>query len=164
MKSFGWLDAVWGLGIAAAAAAAYFFFRTPEPARTGLELVALVCERSPARAQAIARSVAEPLSLSLPEEDSGEARTLTHADIGSELQRLDTYFPGCAFTLEDWSLRPGAGGTWLEGALEYSDSQPGDLHGHRRPLRLFFREQGDAPQLTRVLLGPVERRLPEARP
>src|SRR5688572_33110823 len=112
MKSFGWFDVLWMLGIGAAMVAAYFIFRTPEPARTGLELVALVCERSPERAEAITRSVEDPLSLLLPEDEGGEARTLTHADIRAELQRLDAYFPGCAFSLEDWSLRPGAGGTW----------------------------------------------------
>lgn len=164
MRSFGWLDVLWGLGIGAAATVAYFFFRTPEPARTGLELVALLCERSPERAQAVARHVADPLALLVPEEEAGEERRLSHADISAELERLDAFFPGCAFSLQDWSLRPGSGGTWLEGTLEYSYSQPSDLHGQRRPVRALFRE-GDAGQrLSRVVLGPLERRLPEARP
>jgi hypothetical protein len=164
MKSFGWLDALWGLGIGAAATAAYFFFRTPEPARTGLELIALVCERSPERAQAVARFVADPLALVLPEEEAGGERTLSHTDIGAELERLDTFSRGCAFSLQDWSLRSGSGGTWLEGTLEYSDSQPSDLHGQRRPLRALFRANGEGHRLSRVVLGPLERRLPEARP
>jgi hypothetical protein len=164
MKSFGWLDVLWGLGIGAAATLAYFVFRTPEPARTGLDLVALLCDRSPERAQAVARSVADPLSLVLPEEEADGERTLSHTDIGAELERLDTFFGGCAFSLQDWSLRSGSGGTWLEGTLEYSDSQPSDLHGQRRPLRALFRGDEAGYRLSRVVLGPLERRLPEARP
>ena len=48
--------------------------------------------------------------------------------------------------------------------LEYSDSQPSDLHGRRRSLRALFREVGGEQRLERLVLGPVERRLPEARP
>jgi hypothetical protein len=164
MKSVTWQDALWVLGVGGLAVAAYFFFRTPEPARTGLDLIALMCERSPDRAQAVARHVADPLELMAPDDGGGE-RTLSHADIQAELGRLDLYFPGCSFSLSDWSIRPGARGTaWLEGALEYSESQPSDLHGQRRPLRALFRETAGEQRLERVVLGPVERRLPEARP
>jgi hypothetical protein len=165
MKSFGWGDAIWATCIGVAALAAYFIFRTPEPARTGLELVARVCERSPARAEAVALHVADPFELVVPEDDAGTERTLSHADLAAELARLDAFFPGCAFSLVEWSIRPGARGTaWLEGSLEYSDSQPSDLHGQRRPLRMLFREERGKQRLVRAVLGPVERRLPEARP
>jgi len=163
MKSFGWGDVVWVTCIGVAALAAYFIFRTPEPARTGLELIALVCERSPERAEALVRHVADPLQLLVPEE--GAERTLSQSDLGDELARLDAFFPGCSFNLVEWSIRPGArGAAWLEGELWYSDSQPSDLHGQRRPLRALFREEGGQQRLERVVLGPVERRLPEARP
>jgi hypothetical protein len=166
MKSLRWADAAWALGISAAAVAAFFIFRTPEPARTGLLLVDLVCERSPERAAAVAQHLAESLELALPPDDALEPeRQLSHADVEAELDRLDTLFPRCSFSLDDWTIREAAGGSaWLEGVLEYSESQPSDLHGRRRPLRALFREVGGEQRLERVLLGPVERRLPEARP
>jgi hypothetical protein len=166
MKSLGWADAAWAVGIGAAAVAAFFVFRTPEPARTGLLLVDLLCERSPERAAAVARHLAEPLELTVPRDEALEAeRELSHADVAAELDRLARFFPRCSFRLDDWSIRDAAAGSaWLEGVLEYSESQPGDLHGQRRPLRALFREVGGEQRLERVLLGPVERRLPEARP
>ncbi|HTV22594.1 MAG TPA: hypothetical protein VMG12_28090 [Polyangiaceae bacterium] len=166
MKSLGWADAAWAAGICAAAVAAFFVFRTPEPARTGLWLIDLVCERSPERAAAIAQHVADPLELTLPPDDVMESeRQLSRADVTTELARLDLFLPRCSFGLDDWSIRDGSGGSaWLEGVLEYSDSQPGDLHGRRRPMRALFREVGGEQRLERVWLGPIERRLPEARP
>ncbi len=166
MKSFGWQDAAWAVGVLGAAVAAYFIFRTPEPARTALDLIDLVCSRSPERAEALARHVAEPLELIFPEGELPEAeRQLSHRDVAQELARLDAFAPGCSFRLDEWSIRAGGPRTeWLEGTLTYSSSQAGDLHGQRRPLRARFRELGEAQQLDRVVLGPVERRLPEARP
>jgi hypothetical protein len=166
MKSLGWADAAWAVGIGAAAVAAFVLFRTPEPARTGLSLVDLVCERTPERAAAIARHLAEPLELALPPDDALQAeRQLSHAEVATELDRLDRLFPRCSFSLDDWTIRDAAGGSaWLEGVLEYSESQPSDLHGRRRPLRALVREVAGEQRLERVLLGPVERRLPEARP
>jgi hypothetical protein len=166
MKSLGWADAAWAVGIGAAAVAAFFVFRTPEPARTALLLLDLLCERSPERSAAVARHLAEPLELTVPPDDALEAeRQLSHADVATELDRLARFFPRCSFSLDDWSIRDAAGGSaWLEGVLEYSESQPGDLHGQQRPLRALFREVGGEQRLERVLLGPVERRLPEARP
>jgi hypothetical protein len=166
LKSLGWHDAVWAVAIAAVALGAYFFFRTPEPARTGLELVAQVCARPAARAEAIARHVADPLELSgaAGGELEGE-HNLSHAELATRLAELDAFAPGCAFALEGWALRPGARGTvWLEGELVYSDSQPSDLHAGRRWVRALFREVGGVERLERVLLGPPERHLPEARP
>lgn len=166
MKSLGWADAAWAAGIAAAAVAAFFAFRTPEPARTALLLLDLVCERSPERAAAIAAHVADPLDLELPDDEVMEAeRELSHGDLARELDRFDRFFPRCSFSLEDWEIRNGAAGSaWVEGVLEYSESQPSDLHGKRRLLRALFREVGGEQRLERVLLGPIERRLPEARP
>lgn len=166
MKSLGWADAAWAVGITAAAVAAFFIFRTPEPARTGLWLIDLVCDRSPERAAAIAQHLADPLALELPPDDVMEAeRQLSQADVVRELDRLDRFLPRCSFGLDDWTIRDGsAGSAWLEGMLVYSESQPGDLHGQRRPLRALFREVGGEQRLERVRLGPVERRLPEARP
>jgi hypothetical protein len=166
MKSLGWADAAWAVGVGAAAVAAFFVFRTPEPARTGLFLLELLCERSPERAAAVARHLADPLELTFPPDEALEAeRQLSHADVAAELDRLARFVPRCSFSLDDWSISDGArGSAWLEGMLEYSESQPSDLHGQRRPLRALFREVGGEQRLERVLLGPVERRLPEARP
>jgi hypothetical protein len=163
---FGWHDAAWGVGVAVAAVAAFFIFRTPEPARTGLDLVALVCSRSPERAKAVEQHVAEPLQLIVPSEDAlpveGE---LSRASLVAELARLDAFVQGCSFSLEDWTIRPGsAGNAWLEGTLEYSNSQPSDLHGQRRPLRASFAEVAGVWRLERLVLGRAEKALPEARP
>jgi hypothetical protein len=165
MKLDRW-DALWAVGIGGLAAAAFFAFRTPEPAQTGLDLIALVCSPTAERTAAVQHHVAEPLELAFP---PGEAldgeRTYTHASLLADLEQLDAYFPGCSYGLENWGIRaapPGA--AWLEGTLVFSDSQPSDLHGQRRPLRALFREVGGEQRLQRVILGPLERRLPEARP
>jgi hypothetical protein len=170
MKSFGWADVAWALAIAAAALGAWFFFRTPEPARTGLDLIASVCARRSSRLEAVERHVADPLELSASPgaEPEGE-HTLSHVELHARLDELSALAPDCAFELEDWSIRPGpSGSAWLEGELVYSDSQPSDLHARRRSLRALFREvnaSGEKLQrLERVVLGPFERHLPEARP
>jgi hypothetical protein len=166
MKSLGWADAAWAVGIVAAATAAFFVFRTPEPARTALLLLDQICERSPERSAAIAPHLAEPLEVTFPPDEALQAeRQLSHADVANELDRLNRFFPSCSFRLDDWTISDAAGSAaWLEGVLEYSESQPSDLHGQRRPLRALFREVHGEQRLERVLLGPVERRLPEARP
>jgi hypothetical protein len=164
--SLGWQDALWAVGVAGAATAAFFIFRTPEPARTGLDLVALTCSRSPERIASLERHVADPLELVLPPEDALESnREMSHAALAAELTRLDMFFPGCSFSLEDWTIRPAAAGkAWLEGILTYSDSQPSDLHGQRRILRARFGEAAGVWRVERLVLGRVERSLPEARP
>lgn len=166
MKSLGWADAAWAMVIGAAAVAAYFIFRTPEPARTGLFLLEMVCERSPERAAAMARHVADPVELTFPPDEVMEAeRQLSRGDLAAELDRLDRFLPRCSFSLDDWTIRDAsAGSAWLEGRLEWSGSQPSDLHAERRPVRALFREVAGEQRLERVVLGPVERRLPEARP
>jgi len=166
MKSFGWQDVAWAVAIAAAALGTWFFVRTPEPARTGLELIAQVCARPATRLQALERHVADPLEVSgAPGGEPEGERSLSHAELAERLDELAALAPGCAFELEDWALRPAArGSVWLEGDLVYSDSQPSDLHARRRPLRALFREAGGVQRLERVVLGPFERHLPEARP
>ena len=90
-------------------------------------------------------------------------RTLREAPV--ELDRLDRFLPRCSFSLDDWTIRDAsAGSAWLEGRLEWSGSQPSDLHAERRPVRALFREVDGEQRLERMVLGPVERRLPEARP
>jgi len=170
MKSFGWADVAWAVAIAAAGLGAWFFFRVPEPASTGLDLIASVCARRSSRVEAVERHVADTLELSAAPggEPEGE-HTLSHAQINARLDELVALVPGCAFELEDWAIRTGpAGSAWLEGDLVYSDSQPSDLHARRRPLRALFREVrlgGEKVQrLERVVLGPFERHVPEARP
>jgi hypothetical protein len=159
-------DALWAVAVGGVAAAAFFIFRTPEPARTGLDLIALVCSPTAERAAAVQRYVAEPLELALPPGDTSDAeRTYTHAALMADLEQLDVYAPGCSYDLESWAIRAASpGAAWLEGTLEFSDSQPSDLHGQRRRLRALFREVGGEQRLERVILGPIERRLPEARP
>jgi hypothetical protein len=166
MKSLGLADAAWAVGVLGAAVAAFFLFRTPEPARTGLLLIDLLCTPSAARGEAIGRHVLDPLQLIVPPEDAAEGELeLAREELDKKIAELDVAYPGCSFRLEDWNIRPGSGGTaWLEGMLEYSNSQASDLHGRRRSLRMLFREVGGAQRLERVVLGPVERRLPEARP
>ena len=166
MKSLGLADAAWAVGVLGAAVGAFFLFRTPEPARTMLDLIDLTCTPSAARAEAISRHVLDPLQLILPPEEAAEGELeLSHGELAHKLEQLDVMYPGCSFRLEDYAVRPGAGGAaWLDGMLEYSDSQPSDLHGRRRSLRALFREVGGEQRLERLVLGPVERRLPEARP
>jgi len=166
MKALGWQDLLWAAGVGGAAVGAFFLFRTPEPARTGLTLLDAVCGKADERRSMIERHVAEPLELSLVDVSAEvDERQYSRQELGQELARLDTLWPACAFSLHDWRIRAhGKDAHWLEGELEYSDSQPSDLHGRRRPLRALFREVEGGYRLERVSLGSLERRLPEARP
>lgn len=166
MKAFGWQDVVWAVAATGGAVAVYFLLRTPEPARTGLALVAAVCGAPEERRELLVRHVAEPLDLDLggPGDASGRG-SHSHEQLAAELGQLDALIPECAFSLNDWRLRSASDGSeWLEGVLEYSDSQPSDLHGQRRALRASFRQVDGEWRVERVLLGRNERRLPEARP
>jgi hypothetical protein len=165
MKAFGWHELAWVIGVSGAALAAFMLFRTPEPARTGLELVAMVCGSRAERAQGVERHVAAPLTVSIVElSDVGGEHSLSPEQLMRELDQLNAAWPGCAFSLHDWMIRPAANGAWLEGSLEYSESQPSDLHGQRRALRALFRDVDETPRLERLQIGPIERRDPEARP
>ena len=106
MKSLGWADAAWAAGLGSAAVAAFFIFRTPEPARTGQLLLDLLCERSPERAAAIARHVADPVEMTFPADEVMEAeRQLSRSDVAAELEQLDRYLPRCSFSLDEWTIR-----------------------------------------------------------
>jgi hypothetical protein len=166
MKAFGWHELAWAIAVLGAALAAYVLFRTPEPARTGLELVAAVCGSRQERAQSVERHVAVPLAVSIPDiSETGGERNYSPEELLLELEQLNGAWPRCELSLHDWTIRPAANGSaWLEGSLEYSDSQPSDLHGQRRSVRALFRGADDVPRLERLLVGPIERREPEARP
>jgi hypothetical protein len=143
-------------------------FRTPEPARTGLALLTLLCsERRPSeRQRQLERGVASELEFEL-EADSGEVqvRSYTERELPDLLAEFNALRPRCEVSLRDWRVRDGAAGhSTLEGELEYSESQVGDLHAERRTLRAQFRSERGGVRLERIRLGPVERRLPEARP
>ena len=143
-------------------------FRTPEPARTGLALLALVCnERRPnERQRQLEHGVANELEVEI-EEDTGEVetRSYTQRELPEVLVEFNALRPRCEVSLRDWRVRERAvGHAVLEGELEYSESQVGDLHADRRAVRAQFRVEQGAVRLERIRLGPVERRLPEARP
>lgn len=158
---------VWALGIAAAAVAAFYLFRTPEPARTGLELVRAVCGSLEERRDVLERHVMEPLDVRAlePTELLEAEREYSREELSGELATLNAAWPSCTFSLRDWSLRPHtAGAQWLDGTLEYSASEATDLHRQRREVRALFRDVDGQPRLERVILGELERNLPEARP
>lgn len=173
------------------ALAATVFFREPEPARTALELVDMACGASPAEQRRLLQEhIADALELAIDssgsdedeptqldrlqaglsprsartEDDASELRW-TRAELSLKLAELNALSPHCQLSLHDYSVHPGNDGTeWLEGDLDYSDSQAGDLHAERRRIRAQFRHTAGRVQLGRLLLGPVERRVPEARP
>lgn len=167
MSRFGWPDLAWALGIAVAAVAAFFLFRTPEPARTGLELIRAVCGSPEERRGMLERHVMEPLDVRAldPSEELEGEREYSREELSRELATLNAAWPACTFSLRDWTLRAHTGGAqWLEGTLEYSASEATDLHRQQRELRALFREADGQQRLERVILGELERNLPEARP
>ena len=167
MSRFGWQDLVWALGIAGAAVAAFYLFRTPEPARTGLELVRAVCGSPEERRDLLERHVVDPLDVRAldPSEELEAEREYSRDELSRELTTLNAAWPSCTFTLQDWTLRPHTSGAqWLDGTLEYSASEATDLHRQRREVRALFRDVDGQPRLERVILGELERNLPEAGP
>jgi hypothetical protein len=156
----------WALCVGGVAVGSFFLFRTPEPARTGLALLDSVCGAPAERSAVVERHVADPLVFDLSDvRDTDAERSYSRVELLGELTRLDESWPSCSLRLDDWRLRADADGAeWLEGVLVYSESQPGDLHGNRRSLRARFRTREGVPRLERLILGRVERRLPEARP
>lgn len=167
MKKFGWPDLLWALGIAVAAVAAFFLFRTPEPARTGLELVRVVCGSAEERRELFERHVLDPLEVRAlePSEALEAEREYSREELSRELAALNAVWPSCSFSLNDWKVRPHTrGAEWLEGTLEYSASEVTDLHRQRREVRALFRDVDGQPRLERLVLGELERSLPEARP
>jgi len=185
-----WQAALWGAVGGAVALGATLLFRDPEPARTALELVDVACGASPAEQRRLLKEhVADALSIEIDQsgedEDepsvieraqaglsAGPARrnddsefTWTQTELSMKLAELNALSPNCRLSLSNYSLHAGSDGSeWLDGDLDYSASQPGDLHAERRRLRAQFRRNGDDVHLERLLLGAVERRVPEARP
>ena len=186
-----WQAALWGALGGAVALAATVFFREPEPVRTALELVDVACGASPAEQRRLLEEhIADSLEVAIDPSGADEEEptaldrlqaglsarsgravddasevSWTPAELSSKLAELNALSPHCQLNLHDYSVHPGSDGTeWLEGDLDYSDSQPGDLHAERRRVRAQFRQNGDRVHLERLLLGKVERRVPEARP
>lgn len=165
MKAFGRPELAWVLIVGGAAIGAFFVFRDPEPARTALELVAGVCGDASERRDLVERHVAEPLEVWWEESSGGGEREYTQSELGSELAELNAVWPACSFSLEDWRVRPHVrGASWVEGSLRYSASEASDLHAQRRALRALFREVNGEQRLERVVIGELERSLPEPRP
>lgn len=153
------LAALLGLG--------WFAFRTPEPARTALDLVTTVCStRSPReREHELGVHVADPLLLQLEEiEEAGELSYSRAAQL-EQLEQLGGRRPDCGLQLDNWELGDAEEGSrWLTGELVFSDSGAIDLHAERRTVRAQFREFGGRWRLERLRLGAPQRHLPEARP
>ncbi|HKO92402.1 MAG TPA: hypothetical protein VJU61_14665 [Polyangiaceae bacterium] len=166
METRGWWHAaLCGAVGGAVAFGAALFFREPEPARTALELVDVACGASATeRRRILTEHVEGALEVALDNTGNSEF-TWTQDEVVLQLAQLDALSPHCQLSLHDYSVRrDGDGSEWLEGDLDFSASQFGDLHAERRRVRAQFRRSGDQVRLARLLLGPVERRVPEARP
>lgn len=187
-RAFGWQELVWLTAVLGGAVFAYHACQAPEPARTALTLASAVCDAAPRdREQLIAAHVAPVLEVE-DAEQGAEVRSWSRAELSAKLRELDVMRPSCEVSLRDWELRaPTRGAVWVEGVLDYSASQPSDLHALRRNVRALFSappaehratadERGEGPRrdssrsseenlvLTRLELGPVQRHDPEARP
>lgn len=166
------------------------FLRDPEPARTALELVDVACGASPAEQRRLLRKyIADPLEVEIDSSgqdddepsaleraqaglsprstrtNDGSDFTWTQAEVGVKLAELNAISPNCRLSLSNYDLHAASDGSqWLDGDLDYSASQPGDLHAERRRLRARFRQTGELMRLEWLQLGPIERHIPEARP
>jgi len=167
VKTGNWRRAA-GWASLAALLLSVFAFRTPEPARTAFALVASVCsERSPReRERQLGEHVAERLTFEIEDAEQGWSKQhFSPADLLARLEELDLTRPRCQLELEVSALRSAADGSeWLDGELEFSDSQAGDLHAELRHVQAQFRTVGDRRRLEHIRLAAPERRLPEARP
>jgi hypothetical protein len=191
MEARGWWHAaLWGAVGGAVAFGASVLFREPELARIGLELVDAACGASPAeRLRILKEHVGSTIQVEIERSDDDtepteldrlqaglSARrdrmqdgsiefTWTQAELALQLVDLNAMHPNCQLGLRDYSVHPSSDGSeWLQGDLDFSASQAGDLHAERRRVRAQFRRSGDDLRLERLLLGPVERHVPEARP
>ena len=170
--------------------AASIFFREPEPARIALELVDVACGASAdERRRVLTEHVEGALQVEIDEtgdedeptwqerlqaglslrpahtQDGSSEFTWTQAELAEKLVELNALSPHCRLSLHDYRLRAAEDGSeWLEGDLDFSASQLGDLHAERRRVHAKFRRSGDDLRLEHLRLGPVERRVPEARP
>lgn len=156
-----------GMALVALLVGVALLLRTPEPARTALDLVAAVCGAGSPRERehALGVHVADPLLLQFEEiEEAGEL-SYSRAEQLEQLELLALRRPDCGLQLEDWTLEPPRDGShWLRGELVFSDTRAIDLHSERRSVRAQFREFGDRWRLERLRLGAPRRHLPEARP
>jgi hypothetical protein len=186
-----WLAALWGAVGGAVAFGASIFFREPEPARIALELADVACGASAGeQRRVLAEHVEGTLEVEIDESgsDDGEPTEFdrlraglsadrarakdgssefawTQTELAMKLAELNALSPHCRLSLHDYSLHDGNDGSeWLDGDLDFSAAQLGDLHAERRRVRAQFRRSGSELRLERLLLGPVERRVPEARP
>ena len=184
-----WQLALWGAGGGLVALGVLLLFRDPEPARTALELVDVACGASAGeQRRVLTEHVEGALEVEIAGDGDGEPTELdrlraglsarpprtqdgsseftwTQAEVAQKLAELNALSPHCRLSLHDYRLRAAEDGSqWLEGDLDFSASQLGDLHAERRHVRAQFRSSGGDVRLERLLLGPVERRVPEARP
>jgi len=186
-----WQLALWGAGGGVVALGVMLLFRDPEPARTALELVDVACGASPAEQRRLLKEhIADTLQVEIDHggedddepsaleraraglsprsartDDDASEFTWTQAEVSQKLAELNALSPHCRLSLSNYSLHAASDGSeWLQGDLDYSASQPGDLHAERRRVRAQFRRSGDDVRLEHLLLGAVERRVPEARP
>ena len=167
-QASNWRRAAGWAALAAALLLGFLAFRTPEPARTAFALLASVCsDRSPReRERQLGEHVAERLTLEIADDEQlWSKQHLSRADLLARLEELDLSQPHCQLELEVMGVRSaGDISEWLDGELEYSDSQAGDLHAELRSVQALFRGVGDRRRLEHLRLGAPERRLPEARP
>jgi hypothetical protein len=163
----GWWRALPWVALPTLPLVGYFAFRTPEPARTAFALVEGVCNvRSPrARDLLLDAYVAESPSVQVEDEDhTWSKRRLTRDELRAQLDQILVAHPRCQLELEVTGVRGPEGSEWLEGELQFSESQAGDLHAEWRSVQVHFESVRGRRQLERVLLFAPERSLPEARP
>jgi hypothetical protein len=167
LKRWAWQRALRWAALPVTLLVGFLAFRTPEPARTALAVVAGVCSvRSQReRESMVGASVAESLTLELADDDSGASpRRLTRAELLEQLQEFDQWHPHCQLELDVTEVHGVEGAEWLAGELLFSESQAGDLHAEARSVTAHFESVKGQRRLVRVLLGARVRRLPEARP
>jgi hypothetical protein len=170
-SALGWRELTWAGLAVLCAVVTYYACQTPEPTRTALELAAAACDTTPSQQrQLLERHVAPDVEIEIA--DRGveiKSRDELARRLG-ELRGMRGRGFRCQIELRDVTLEPASGGgAWLEATLQWSDSQPSDLHARPRPLRALFREskgsEGDAVQrLERARVGEAVRSEPEARP
>jgi len=144
-----------------------FAFRTPEPVRTAFALVAGVCNaRSQfVRDRLLDSYVAECPTLQVEDDEHvWSKRRLTRDELLEQLDQVVLWHPRCQLELEVTGVSGAEGSEWLEGELQFSESQAGDLHAEWRSLIAHFETVGGRRKLARLMLFAPERSLPEARP
>lgn len=167
VRRWGWRRALGWAAPPAALLLGFLALRTPQPARTALALVASVCDDGSPRARELllATYVAQPLTLELEDDEHGWSQRRSRRDeLHEQLAELRSWHPHCQLELEVTAVHEAEGGELLEGELQFSASQAGDLHAERRSVVALFATVGGQHRLERVRLFAPERSLPEARP